>query len=100
MSNFSILNADGVAISESDIGYVDPGAAKAFTLQYQNVSGKNLTGVIRYPFPGKVGDDFENNVNTPIVNADIIKQTNRGVNQVANSKRRCGSRPYCFYRKS
>jgi hypothetical protein len=83
MNNFSILNADSVVISEGDGGYCDPGSVKSLTLQYQNISGKDLTGVIRYPFPGKVNDDFENNVNAPIANADIIKQTNRGVNQVA-----------------
>ncbi|HOT31234.1 MAG TPA: hypothetical protein PLQ61_06840 [Bacteroidales bacterium] len=84
MSNFSILDENGAVVTEGDFGYDDPGAVKALTLQCQNISGKNLTGVECYPFPDAINSAYENNVNTPIAGYEIIKQTERGVKQVTH----------------
>jgi len=81
--NFIVLNSDDVAITEQDEGYVDPGAKKFFEFQYQNISGKTLTGIKHKPYSGFVDDDFINNINRPIAGIEIIRQTNQGSNQIA-----------------
>lgn len=81
--NFAILDSLDVALTELDLGYVDPGAEKSFEFQYQNTSGKSLTGITHFPFPGIQNDTHENTVNNPILAVEIIRQSAQGVNQTA-----------------
>jgi len=81
--NFAILDSEDNALTELDMGFVDPGQQKEFEFQYENTSGKNLTNINHFPYPGLINDSFENTVNTPLLAVEIIKQSPAGVNQTS-----------------
>ncbi len=85
-SSISVLDSEGIALSEIDYGVVEPGEVKAIQVAYQNNSTSDIASAKKTPYPDLQSDSFTNDINVDgdsVTAMRVIRETAQGVMQTA-----------------